>query len=47
VTLGWNKDAASVYDKWGSIPRPDLLTYRMAQDTMLKHASTDDNSTSS
>ena len=42
MVLDWNKDAATAYDKWGGNSLPDWVTYRMTQDTILKHVSTDD-----
>jgi len=41
--LDWNKDAVRLYERWGGTVLPEWLTYRMDQDTILKHASTDIN----
>ena len=41
--LDWNKDAIRLYERWDGNILPEWLTYRMDQDTILKHASTNSN----
>ena len=39
--LDWNEDAIRLYERWNGNALPEWLSYRMDQDTIVKHASTE------